>query len=85
MWQVAASGAETMSRDDDLAGGPLSDAEVKRLRRLLRDEDRAKYFWRTLRIWGSWGGGVIGGIYIGWDTISKAVRALAHAFYGSGP
>lgn len=74
-----------MSREDDLPNGPLTDQELRRLRSLLRDEDRTKFFWRTLRIWVGWGSGVIGAIWVGWETIAKTARALLHTMSGSSP
>lgn len=69
---------------DDVADGEFSELERKRLRRLLRDEDRAQYLWRTLRIWVGWGSAVLTGIYAGWDTIAKYASAFVRAASGHG-
>jgi hypothetical protein len=69
---------------NDLPTGPLSENELKILRRIIRDDDNTRFFWRTVRLWVGWIGGVIGTIWIGWETISKAAHALFRTFSGNG-
>lgn len=37
--------------DEEFSDKPLSPNENQRMRRMLRDEERARWLWRTLRIW----------------------------------
>jgi len=43
-----------MGELDDFDRSPLSDQEVAKLRRILRDDDRARWFWASARIWLGW-------------------------------
>jgi len=43
---------------DDVSGGAFTPDERKRIRRLIRADDRARWFWSTVRIWVLWLGGV---------------------------
>lgn len=62
-----------------LPTGPLTDQELQALRRILRDEDRANFFWREVRRWVGYGGAVIGVVYMSWDIIIKTISALVQA------
>jgi hypothetical protein len=63
-----------------LASGPLTEQELTAIRRLLRDEDRAKFFWREVRRWGGYGAAVVTSVYVGWDTIVRVVGAIVQIF-----
>ena len=39
------------------------DADIDHIKRLLREDDQARWFWRQARIWGAWLGGVLIGLY----------------------
>ena len=69
---------------EEISGNPLTENERKQVRRLLREEQNAAYFWRTLRIWGAWGTSAIGAVYIAWDTILKYAQAIFKTMTGSG-
>lgn len=36
---------------DEIPGGPLSEDENRKIRRIIRDEDRMRWLWATLRVW----------------------------------
>lgn len=45
--------------DADLPTGPLSEAEVLELRRIIQEEKYAKWFWASFRQWALW---IAGGV-----------------------
>ncbi len=55
---------------------PLSDEEIEKLRELLIREARVTWLWSTARTWAVWIAAVVGGVTIGWDTLTKIVRSL---------
>lgn len=55
---------------------PLTDEEIVRLRSLLTANDRAVWFWATLKVWSTWLAAVLLGITLGWDALKKLVQAL---------
>jgi len=70
---------------DDLAKGPLTDAELKKVRRIILEEDRSKWFWREARRWGGYGAAAIGGIYASWEFLGRLVNALIHSVTRGSP
>lgn len=44
--------------DESLSDAELTPAERKRLRELLRNDDRVAWFWSTFRTWAMWVSGV---------------------------
>lgn len=54
----------------------LTDEEVQELRELLEREKRVTWLWSTARTWAVWIAAVVGGVTIGWDTLSKIIRSL---------
>lgn len=62
-----------------LPTGPLTENELQALRRIIRDEDRARWFWREARRWGGYGAALIMGVYASWDFIVKLVTAALQA------
>lgn len=38
-------------QDEQFADDPLRPWEIKQVRKLLRDEERVKWFWSTIRLW----------------------------------
>lgn len=57
--------------DDDR---PFTPSERKALRKILIQEERAKWFWSTARVWVSWGAATIGTLYACRDYIKGAIR-----------
>jgi hypothetical protein len=62
------------AENGDLPEGQLSDKELKAVRRIIRDDDRARFFWRTLRVWGTYLFAAIGSIYASWDVVIRFVK-----------
>jgi hypothetical protein len=64
-----------MTDSQDVHAGPLSEDEVKQIRRIIRDEDRMRWLWATVRIWSAWlSAGIVGayGLYeIGMKFLKK--------------
>jgi len=53
-----------MTTDEhDVHSGPLSEDEVKQIRRIIRDEDRMRWLWATARIWSAYCSAAIIGAY----------------------
>jgi hypothetical protein len=57
-----------------LVDSPLTAAERKALRRLLRDEERASWAWKRLRIVTPIVVGVMVAMWQAWDWVAKHVR-----------
>ena len=60
--------------DDDVP--PLSDEEIVQLRGLLKSDDRAIWFWSTVKVWATWIAAVVVGLSLGWDALKKLLQAL---------
>lgn len=45
--------------DEELGSGPLTSEERKALRQLLLDESRARWLWKSIRIWAAWIGAAL--------------------------
>lgn len=50
-WRSMNAGRTPSDYEEEFSDAPLLPDENRRMRRLLRDEERARWFWRTLRIW----------------------------------
>ena len=62
--------------DDDFSDTPFTPKENKRFRRMLRDEERARWFWSTVRIWVGWFTAVIIGVGLAAGYLRDALRGL---------
>lgn len=60
--------------DDD--GRPFTAAERKELRRLLESEERARWFWQSVRVWATWISAAAVGAYAMADAIEKIVKRI---------
>lgn len=49
---------------------PLTDDELRRLRRLLLDDDRASWLRKQVRVFTPWLVAAVSGVYAGWSFIS---------------
>lgn len=55
---------EEMAEDvDEMSDAALTPEERKKLRLILRDQDRMTWLWATARIWAAWIGGTIAAIW----------------------
>ena len=72
--------AKRPDREDRDAGEipvwPLSEWEVKELRKLLESDRRVRWFWSSMRIWSMWVLGILTAIYMLREWISKAFKAI---------
>lgn len=64
------------SRDRVFSKEPLTPDENERLRRMLEADDRARWFWSTIRTWVIWMGGVSLALVAMKDTIAGIIRSL---------
>jgi len=62
---------EIPNEQQDVSGAPLTREERKQLRQMLKDDDRARWLWATVRIWGAYIGGILIGIYTLEDPIMR--------------
>lgn len=62
-----------MTQHDD---EPLRPEEIWRVREMLRSEERAVWFWATVKVWATWIAAVVLGLTMGWDALKKIVQAL---------
>lgn len=58
---------------DEFEPGPLSDAEIKRLRRILQNDDRMRWFWVSARLWAGWIAGSLAAVWASYTAIRKFV------------
>ena len=61
---------------DDVSGADLTPIERKAIRRLLRQDDRARWLWSTARVWSMWITAVVGGCYVLLQVIREGGRSL---------
>lgn len=65
-----------------LPDGELTAEERRALRRIIRDDDRSRWFWREVRRWGAYGAVAVTSVYASWDFIIKLFHGIASAFRG---
>lgn len=61
---------------DEFSDAPFTPDENRRFRRLLRDEDRAQWFWSTTRIWIGYFTAAIIGIGLAAGYLKDALKGL---------
>lgn len=54
----------------------LTDEELRRLRSILREDDRMRWLWALLRKWAVGIVGTITSIIVFWDQIKKGIQFL---------
>jgi hypothetical protein len=62
--------------EEEFEDKPMSPDENRRLRRLLRDEDRARWFWSTTRIWVGYITAAIVGIGLSASYLKDALKGI---------
>lgn len=65
-----------MTDESDISGEPLTPAENKKLRRMIRDEERMIWLWATIRVWLGWGTAVAAAAYAAYEPIWRAAKAV---------
>jgi hypothetical protein len=63
----------------ELPTGPLKREEILALRRIIRSDDRMRWFWSSARIWAGWLLGVPAAIVATWQLLKL------FGIWGSGP
>ena len=62
---------------------PLRPEEIRAIRRIIKTDDRMRWFRATVRIWAGWVSAIIGALWLGWDTVIKFVHAFVRALSGN--
>ena len=57
--------------DDDVSSAPLSEVELRQIRRIIIADNRAAWLWASLRIWAGWLVGAPVAIYAAWAAVQK--------------
>lgn len=65
-----------MSNDDPDSVPPLTDAELRKLRELLKADERAVWLWGAIKVWATWIAAVVVAVTMGWESLRKIVNAL---------
>lgn len=77
---MAALSGTLMADDlDDFDDKEFTPVERKRLRQLLEDDKRTRWFWSTARTWVIWIGGVAVAITATYTWLKDVVKFLASA------
>lgn len=61
---------------EEFSDAPFTPDENRRFRRLLRDEDRARWFWSTVRIWVGYFTAAIVGIGLAAGYVKDALKGI---------
>ena len=61
---------------EDFDRGPLSELENRKIRKILRDQERMEWFWASARIWIGWIAAGVASIYAAKDWINKLLKAV---------
>ena len=61
---------------DEFSGAPLSEIENKKMRRLIRDQERRDWLARSVMIHGSYSIAFVGGLYAGRDKIAAIWKVI---------
>lgn len=70
---------------DETQPGPLTELEIKKIRRIIIEEDRSRWFWREARRWGGYGAAAVGTIYASWEFIERVVAAFMQSMTRGSP
>lgn len=62
--------------DEEFSDAPLTPDETRRMRRMLRDEEFARRFWRTVRIWTGYITGAIIAIWTASTMLQQWLKGL---------
>ncbi len=63
----------------DDKGSGFSAEEEKALREVIRERDRAKWFWASVRIWALGATAVIGAVTLTYDAIARFIKSIGGA------
>lgn len=66
-----------MAGDDDVfPDGPLSESELRAIRKIIRDDARMAWLWATLRVWAGWATAAGAAIYAVYEPAVRAIKAM---------
>ena len=63
-----------MAEDDDDDLKELTPSERKKIRKIIEGQERAEWFWSTIRIWALWISGIVGGVYALFEFLGKFIK-----------
>jgi len=69
--------ADKPDSEDRFNSDPLQPWEIRAIRKMLRDEERVKWFWSSLRLWFYYIGAAVAGVYAFQDQMSKMIDSMA--------
>lgn len=61
---------------DEFDPAPLTELENKKIRKIIRDQERMEWFWASARIWIGWLAAGGAAMYAARDYINKVLKAL---------
>jgi hypothetical protein len=66
-----------MSRDDTehFEGVPLTETEIRYVRKMMRDDQRISWLWATLRVWVGWATAAGAFLYTVYEPLIRAIKA----------
>lgn len=59
-----------------MAHPQFTDDEAEKLRELLRQDDRAKWFWSSMRTWFLWFAALGSALHWGWQALQDIVTSF---------
>jgi hypothetical protein len=61
---------------EDFDNRPLTEVENKKIRKIIRDQERMEWLWASARIWIGWVLAGVASIYAAKDWINKILKAI---------
>lgn len=61
---------------DEFSGDPLTPLEIKKARKLIRDDERMRWLFSIIRIWGATGAMVLTTVFALKDKIAAVFKAI---------
>lgn len=65
----------TEEKADEFTGAPLTEQEIRLIRRVVRDQQRMDWLWATLRVWVGWAVAISTAVYAAYDPILRMLKA----------
>lgn len=62
--------------EERISSGPLEPWELRELRKLLRNEERVRWLWSSVRLWGYYVAAFVAGIYATQDYLIKLFKKV---------
>lgn len=61
--------------EEHFDSSPLTEAENKYVRQMIRNDQHWSWLWATLRVWAGWATAAGGVIYAAFEPLSRMIRA----------